>query len=214
MKEPLKLPPVLVSDEIKRVLACAESLKARVMLTLAYGCGLRAGEVVRLTAGDIDSEQMIIRVVQSKGHKDRHVMLPAEVLDLLRQWWKERPIEHDAGITSQRRWLFPGRGEHRPSHRPPVRPAVQGGSRSSRHQEVGDTAYAPSQLRDASARGGRRCPEDPGGSGPRQARDDSALYARGNWHDRGYREPARGAVLAESVRRAEKRKRKGRPPSR
>jgi hypothetical protein len=32
---------------------------------------------VRLRAGDIDSEQMIIRVVQSKGLKDRHVMLPA-----------------------------------------------------------------------------------------------------------------------------------------
>ena len=36
------------------------------MLTLAYGCGLRAGEVVRLQAGDIDSEQMIIRIVQSQ----------------------------------------------------------------------------------------------------------------------------------------------------
>ena len=46
------------------------------MLTLAYGCGLRAGEVVRLRAGDIDSERMIIRIVQSKGLKDRHVMLP------------------------------------------------------------------------------------------------------------------------------------------
>ena len=42
---------------------------------------LAAGEVVRLRAGDIDSEQMIIRVVQSKGLKDRHVMLP--VYDLL-----------------------------------------------------------------------------------------------------------------------------------
>jgi len=47
----------------------ATSLQARAMLTLAYGCGLRAGEVVRLRAGDIDSEQMIIRVVQSKGLK-------------------------------------------------------------------------------------------------------------------------------------------------
>jgi integrase/recombinase XerD len=37
------------------------------MLTLAYGCGPRVGEVVRLRAGDIESEQMIIRVVQSKG---------------------------------------------------------------------------------------------------------------------------------------------------
>jgi hypothetical protein len=70
--------------------------------------------VVRLTAGDIDSEQMIIRVVQSKGRKDRHVMLPEEVLDLLRRWWKVRPKEHDASVAPAQRWLFPGRSEHRP----------------------------------------------------------------------------------------------------
>jgi site-specific recombinase XerD len=87
------------------------SLKARAMLTLAYGCGLRAGEVARLRAGDIDSEQMIIRIVQSKGRKDRHVMLPAEVLDLLRQWWKVRPSRHDAGVAPEQRWLFPGRND-------------------------------------------------------------------------------------------------------
>ena len=79
------------------------------MLTLAYGCGLRAGEVVQLRAGDIDSEQMIIRIVQSKGRKDRHVMLPPEVLDLLRQWWKARPTAYEAGVAPQQRWLFPGR---------------------------------------------------------------------------------------------------------
>ena len=84
------------------------------MLTLAYGCGLRAGEVVRLRAGDIDSEQMIIRIVQSKGRKDRHVMLPAEVLELLRQWWKARPTEQDAGVAPEQRWLFPGRSDHQP----------------------------------------------------------------------------------------------------
>jgi integrase/recombinase XerD len=114
IKEPQKLPPVLSAEEIKRILAMAASLKARVMLTLAYGCGLRAGEVVRLRAGDIDSEQMIIRIVQSKGRKDRHVMLPAEVLDLLRQWWKARRTEQDVGVAPQQRWLFPGRDEHRP----------------------------------------------------------------------------------------------------
>lgn len=84
------------------------------MLTLAYGCGLRASEVVRLRAGDIDSEQKIIRIVQSKGRKDRHVMLPAEVLDLLRQWWKARPTAYDAGVASEHRWLFPGRCDHQP----------------------------------------------------------------------------------------------------
>src|SRR5262249_32843927 len=51
IKEPQKLPPVLSPDEVKRVLIMATSLKARAMLTIAYGCGLRAGEVVRLRAG-------------------------------------------------------------------------------------------------------------------------------------------------------------------
>src|ERR1700739_2389788 len=114
LKEPERLPPVLSPKEVKRVLTMATSLKARAMLTLAYGCGLRAGEVVRLRAGDIDSEQKIIRIVQSKGRKDRHVMLPSEVLKLLRQWWKERPTAHDAGVTPEHRWLFPGRRKHRP----------------------------------------------------------------------------------------------------
>jgi integrase/recombinase XerD len=114
LKEPQKLPPVLSPEEVKRVLTTATSLKARAMLTLAYGCGLRAGEVTRLRAGDIDSEQRIIRIVQSKGRKDRHVMLPAEVLDLLRQWWKVRPTEPDAVVAPEQRWLFPGRDGHRP----------------------------------------------------------------------------------------------------
>ena len=115
LKEPQKLPPVLSPEEVKRVLTMAPSLKARAMLTLAYGCGLRAGEVVRLRACDIDSEQMIIRVVQAKGRKDRNVMLPAEVLDLLRQWWKRRPTKRDAGVAPEQRWLFPGRIDHHPA---------------------------------------------------------------------------------------------------
>src|SRR5260370_42199506 len=86
----------------------ATSLKARTMLSLAYGCGLRAGEGVRLRAGRIDSEQKIIRSVQSKGRKDRHVMLPAEVLALLRHWWKARPTASKNGVAPEHQWLFPG----------------------------------------------------------------------------------------------------------
>jgi site-specific recombinase XerD len=115
MKEPQKLPPVLSPEEVKRVLTMATSLKARAMLSLAYGCGLRASEVVRLRACDIDSEQMIIRVVQAKGRKDRNVMLPAEILDLLRQWWKARPTRRDAGVAREQRWLFPGRRDRQPA---------------------------------------------------------------------------------------------------
>ena len=91
LKEPVKVPLVLSKKEITRILAMAPSLKARVMLSLAYGCGMRAGEVVRLKVGDIDSAQQIIRIVQAKGRKDRNVMLPKNILNLLRAWWKERP---------------------------------------------------------------------------------------------------------------------------
>src|SRR5439155_22396510 len=76
--------------------------------SLGYGCGLRAGEVVRLKVKHIDSAQNIIRVEQSKSRKDRNVMLSPEVLDLLRQWWKVRPSRHDAGTPLEERWLFPG----------------------------------------------------------------------------------------------------------
>lgn len=109
LPEPQKIPQVLSPGEVRRLLLMAGTAKNRVLLSLAYGCGLRAGEVVRLRVGDIDSAQGIIRVVQGKGRKDRNVMLPPEVLDLLRQWWKERSTRHDAGMSPAERWLFPGR---------------------------------------------------------------------------------------------------------
>jgi integrase/recombinase XerD len=113
LKEPVKIPLVLSKKEIKRILAMAPSQKARVMLSLAYGCGMRAGEVVRLKVGDIDSDQEIIRIVQSKGRKDRNVMLPVDILSLLREWWTERPTGQDQDVSALERVLFPGyRGKH------------------------------------------------------------------------------------------------------
>jgi site-specific recombinase XerD len=114
LKEPQRLPLVMSPEEAKRLLAMAGTSKVRALLALGYGCGLRAGEVVRLRVGDIDSAQNIIRVVQAKGRKDRHVMLPPEVLALLRQWWKGRPTRYDRGVPPERRWLFPGGRPGRP----------------------------------------------------------------------------------------------------
>jgi integrase/recombinase XerD len=109
LRQPQTIPLVISVDEAKRLLAVAGSLKARVLLSLSYGCGLRAGEVVRLKVKHIDSAQSIIRVEQSKGRKDRNVMLSPEMLALLRQWWKVRPSRYDAGLPVQERWLFPSR---------------------------------------------------------------------------------------------------------
>jgi integrase/recombinase XerD len=66
-----------------------------------YGCGLRAGEIMRLKVKHIDSAQKIIRIEQSKGRKDRNVMLSPEMHNLLRQWWKVRPSRHDGALSGK-----------------------------------------------------------------------------------------------------------------
>jgi integrase/recombinase XerD len=114
LREPQKIPLVMSPDETRRLLAVASSLKVRVLLSLSYGCGLRAGEVVRLKVKHIDSAQNIIRVEQSKGRKDRNVMLSPETLDLLRQWWRGRPSRYDAGMPTDERWVFPGTRHGKP----------------------------------------------------------------------------------------------------
>ena len=114
LREPQKIPQVMSPDETRRLLAVASNLKVRTLLSLGYGCGLRAGEVVRLKVKHVDSAQKIIRVEQSKGRKDRNVMLSPETLDLLRQWWKARPSRDDAGTSAEERWLFPGKRRGKP----------------------------------------------------------------------------------------------------
>jgi integrase/recombinase XerD len=109
IKEPEKVPLVMSQDETKRLLAVAANLKVRLLLSLAYGAGLRVGEVVRLKVKHIDKAQMIIRVEQSKGRKDRLVMLSPDMLTLLHEWWKVRTTRYDQGVAVQERWLFPGR---------------------------------------------------------------------------------------------------------
>jgi len=93
--EPRKLPVVLSPEEVARLLDAAPGLKYKAALSVAYGAGLRATEVISLKISDIDSKQMIIR----------NVMLSPVLLDLLRAWWKAaRPPG----------WLFPGRDPAQP----------------------------------------------------------------------------------------------------
>jgi integrase/recombinase XerD len=84
--EPSKLPVVLSPEEVARLLDAAPSLKYKTALSVAYGAGLRASEVVALKVSDIDSQRMVIRVEQGKGRKDRYVMLSPHLLVLLRAW--------------------------------------------------------------------------------------------------------------------------------
>jgi integrase len=79
---------VLSLEEVARLLNAAPGLKYKAALSVAYGAGLRAAEVISLKVSDIDSKRMIIRVEQGKGRKDRYVMLSPSLLELLRAWWR------------------------------------------------------------------------------------------------------------------------------
>ena len=103
--EPRKLPVVLSPEQVARLLDAASSLKYKTALSVAYGAGLRASEVVALKVSDIDSQRMVIRVEQGKGRKDRYVMLSPHLLDLMRAWWK---------LARPQGWLFPGQNRLNP----------------------------------------------------------------------------------------------------
>ena len=109
--EPRTLPVILSVEEVTRLLDAAPGLKYQAALSVAYGAGLRAAEVVSLKVGDIDSERMAIRVEQGKGRRDRYAMLSPTLLALLRAWWREA---HARGKMLPGGWLFPGQNPVEP----------------------------------------------------------------------------------------------------
>ena len=100
---PHKLPVVLSRDEVARLIAAAGSPKYKAALSVAYGAGLRASEVIGLKVGDVDSQRMVLRIEQGKGHKARY--------DYLRTWWKTARAE---GRMFNGGWLFPGQNPINP----------------------------------------------------------------------------------------------------
>lgn len=98
--EPRKLPRILPPEDVLRLLEAAPNPKSKAALSVAYGAGLRAMEVVALKVADIDSQRMLIRVEQGKGRRDRFAMLSPKLLELLRDWYR---------IARPRLYMFPGR---------------------------------------------------------------------------------------------------------
>ncbi len=105
VREPRKVPVVLSPEEVARLLDAAPGLKYRAALSVSYGAGLRASEVVSLKLTDIDSGRMVIRVEQGKGRQDRYAMLSDNLVDVLRAWWL---VGRARGVMLPGGWLFPG----------------------------------------------------------------------------------------------------------
>lgn len=101
-----KIPVVLTQDEVKRLLEATTCLKHQAALSVAYGAGLRVGEVSALKVRDIDSKRMVLRIERGKGGRYRNAMLPEGLLVLLREWWH---AGRQQGVLHADGWLFPGR---------------------------------------------------------------------------------------------------------
>ena len=95
IKHENKLPVVLNYQECKALFNASELLKHRMVLSLMYSAGLRAGEVSRLRLSDIDSGRMMIFIRQSKYNKDRYVPLSPLILQGLRKYYYAcQPVEY------------------------------------------------------------------------------------------------------------------------
>jgi site-specific recombinase XerD len=89
-----KLPVVLSSEEVQRVLNEVRQPRYKVCLSTIYSCGLRLLEGTHLQVGDLDSGRMMVHVRGGKGNQDRYGALPEPTLVMLHR----DPL-----------WIFPGK---------------------------------------------------------------------------------------------------------
>lgn len=103
-----KLPKFLTRDEVKKVLDATENIKHKAILTTIYSCGLRLSEVLELQISDIKTKENLLLIRQSKGNKDRLVVLSVKLLEILRNYYK---------IYQPKNYLFEGKNNEKYSER-------------------------------------------------------------------------------------------------
>ncbi len=86
LKRPKKskiLPIVLSKEEIVDLLRCTKNLKHRAVLAMIYSAGLRISELINLELRNIDIDRRQILVKNSKGRRDRNIILAESFVPLL-----------------------------------------------------------------------------------------------------------------------------------
>lgn len=83
-KKHKKLPVVLTKNEIVEVVKNIANHKHKLMILLAYGAGLRVGEIINLRVKELDIERETLTIENGKGKKDRLTILPTKLRDPLR----------------------------------------------------------------------------------------------------------------------------------
>ena len=153
-----KLPNILSREEVARLIEASSSLFERALLMVLYATGMRRAEVARLKIADIDSQRMIIHVVNGKGGKDRDLPLSPALLQTLRahwRWLKPRTYlfpsrlhrEQEQPITDKIVWRVcteaaKGAGIRKPTVPPPDSPQLGHPSAGSGHRPAHHPASA------------------------------------------------------------------------
>jgi integrase/recombinase XerD len=106
-RQPQRLPEILSSEEVSRLLAAVKHAKHRLVFETIYACGLRVSEATQLKMRDIDRDRMTVRIEQGKGRKDRYVPLSKRLLKQLDQSWATHRPSH---------WVFEGSTPERCLH--------------------------------------------------------------------------------------------------
>ncbi len=78
---------VLTKEELSTFFNCVDNFKFKTIFMLAYGSGLRIGEIANLREEDIDGKNMRIFVREGKGNKERYTILSKKSLEMLRIYW-------------------------------------------------------------------------------------------------------------------------------
>jgi integrase/recombinase XerD len=176
VRVPQTLPVVLSREEVSRLLAATHNPKHLAAMSVAYGTGLRASEVVSLKVGDVHSQRMTLRVEQGKGRKDRYAMLSPMLLERLREWWR---VGRTQGKILPGGWLFPGLNPVDPLNRRQLNRVVHEAARR-RDRQASSHAYVAPQLRHPPARRQGRHPVHPSDARPSEAAEHVDLHPRGH----------------------------------
>lgn len=82
-----RIPDILSIEQARQLFLTTNKLSYKVFFFTLYSMGLRLGEGIRLTVGDIDSANMRVHIRNAKGNKDRLVPLPEATLRVLQKFW-------------------------------------------------------------------------------------------------------------------------------
>ena len=95
-----RIPDILSIDQANQLFAATNKLSYKVFFFTIYSMGLRLGEGIKLTTGDIDAAKMRVHIRNAKGNKDRLVPLPETTLRVLKNFWAVHRHPH---------FIFPSR---------------------------------------------------------------------------------------------------------